>query len=405
VDEEGEPAVNATVQAFRQQYVNGKKQLAFASQANTNDLGEYRVFGLKPGRYWIAANARVAGAVLEDDAYIVTFFPRTADPAAATPIEAAAGAQVRNIDIALRRRRTVSVRGLATNEAGPAGASAMPCTVVLSPVSTRIGGSSRSAICSPQGNFDIRSVTPGSYTLNAIWSSGQDNLVAKMPVEVSNANIEDLRITVRNGVPVTGKVRVDGDAPADWKKLSVVFPPLDPQGIQFGRPPSPISEDGTFQAEGVRPDHYRVIVSNLPEDWYVKSIRSGQTDVLLDGLEVAGSTPPAIELVISPRAAQATGVVIGGKSQKPVPGATVVLVPQEKTRSARSEYYKSALTGASGRFTITGIPPGDYRVYVFDDVENGAWMDPEFLKDYEGEKLTLEDSARANLQLKLDIVE
>ena len=57
LDEDGEPVANVDVQVLRQQYMQGRKQMARTGGATTNDLGEYRVFGLPPGRYFVSANS------------------------------------------------------------------------------------------------------------------------------------------------------------------------------------------------------------------------------------------------------------------------------------------------------------------------------------------------------------
>jgi hypothetical protein len=408
LEEDGEPAVEAAVQILRQQYTNGKKQLTAGNSTLTNDLGEYRIFGIKPGRYWVSAHGRTVPNNPEEDEYVATFFPRTTDPTAATPVEVTPGAQVRNIDLTLRRMHTVSVRGRVLSELDPAttGANAR-CTVVLAPASNMAtGGASRSTTCSAEGTFEIKSVLPGAYTLNAFSVGVQQNLAARVPVQVGSSNVDNLSITIRRGVPLSGKVTVDGDVPLDTKRIGILLPPFDPEGLILSAPPSPkLKEDGSFEANDVRPERYRVTLSNLAEGWYVKSIRSGRADVLLEGLEISGASPPPIEVVLSPHAARVSGVVIGTKSQKPAPGAMVVLVPEDKARAGNPLYYRNILTDASGRYNFIDIPPGDYRVYVWDEVEVGAWVDPEFLKAHEGEKVSLDEDARANLQLKLDIVE
>jgi protocatechuate 3,4-dioxygenase beta subunit len=56
VDEDGEPVANAQVQAMRYRYTQGRKQLQPFGGSSTNDLGEYRMFGLAPGRYYLSAD-------------------------------------------------------------------------------------------------------------------------------------------------------------------------------------------------------------------------------------------------------------------------------------------------------------------------------------------------------------
>ena len=52
---DGQPAVNATVQALKATYPDGKRVLKPVQTAITNDLGEYRLFWLPPGSYFVSA--------------------------------------------------------------------------------------------------------------------------------------------------------------------------------------------------------------------------------------------------------------------------------------------------------------------------------------------------------------
>ena len=89
-------------------------------------------------------------------------------------------------------------------------------------------------------------------------------------------------------------------------------------------------------------------------------------------------------------------------TQQPAAGATVVLVPDGERRS-RPDLFRSASADDSGRFALRGIPPGDYRLLAWEDVEPGAWLEPDFLRDYErrGETLSVGERGRFNPQLKV----
>ena len=59
VDEFGEPIADASVTAMRSAWSNGKRRLQPAGRAaQTNDLGQYRIFGLAPGDYYVSATFR-----------------------------------------------------------------------------------------------------------------------------------------------------------------------------------------------------------------------------------------------------------------------------------------------------------------------------------------------------------
>jgi len=63
--------------------------------------------------------------------------------------------------------------------------------------------------------------------------------------------------------------------------------------------------------------------------------------------------------------------------------------------------YKSQSTDQYGRFDLRGIAPGDYKLFTWDEVEEGAWEDADFLKTFEetGEKVSVQegDSKSVNL--------
>src|SRR3954471_19916794 len=106
LDDQGEPVANARITLQSYQYVQGRKQLVPAGGGgSTNDLGEYRVFGIAPGKYYLSAtpmitspfaNDRSASAGPEED-YVSTYYPGTIDPASAAQLDVAAGAQLRGI--------------------------------------------------------------------------------------------------------------------------------------------------------------------------------------------------------------------------------------------------------------------------------------------------------------------
>jgi hypothetical protein len=196
---------------------------------------------------------------------------------------------------------------------------------------------------------------------------------------------------------------VDGDLPANLERVRVSLAPDEMGGVQFAPVPgSQLKPDGSFQFEDVGSDRYTVAVTNLPEGFFVKAVRSANLDVLTGGIEIAGQSPAPIEVLVSPNAGQVTGTVVN-KDQKPAIQITVVLVPQEKWRRERQQYYRTATTGLNGSFTFKDLIPGEYRIYAWEDVEYGAWMDPEFIKPVEsrGEAASVGEGAHLTVQLNL----
>ena len=81
-------------------------------------------------------------------------------------------------------------------------------------------------------------------------------------------------------------------------------------------------------------------------------------------------------------AAQVEGVVLDAK-QQPAKGALVALIP-DATRQSRISLFKTVRTDDNGRYSIQGIAPGDYSLYAFEDIDSGAYLDPDFIKPLGG---------------------
>ena len=80
-----------------------------------------------------------------------------------------------------------------------------------------------------------------------------------------------------------------------------------------------------------------------------------------------------------------------------------MLVPQEKERRDRESFYHTATTDQAGRFTFQNLVPGEYKVYAWEVVDYGAWMDPDFLAPHEsqGESVTVREGSPQSVQVNL----
>jgi hypothetical protein len=149
---------------------------------------------------------------------------------------------------------------------------------------------------------------------------------------------------------------------------------------------------GDFQVPVRQP---AAMLSNL----YVRSIRLGDLDVLNGGLHLDGPPDAPLEIVIGTTPGWVKGVV-RNRDREPVPNVTVSLLP-DLGRRARSDLYRTVSTDAAGRFTIEGVPPGDYVAFGWDGIESGDWQNPDFVALYEsrGSAVRVRDNAPANVEL------
>jgi hypothetical protein len=131
----------------------------------------------------------------------------------------------------------------------------------------------------------------------------------------------------------------------------------------------------------------------------MKSIRMGSRDLLLNPLHVDGQMEGRIEVVVGTDASTLNGRVLDERKE-PALNVKVVLVPDAPLRR-RWDLYKNVTTDQLGNFTIRSVPPGDYKVFAWEDVSDNIWTLAEFLKDDEarGKPIHIGSSSREQIDL------
>ncbi len=399
-DDEGDPAISAQVQALG---LRRTRPTGGVAAAQTNDLGEYRLFGLPPGQYYIVATNpnRLLSQGETDDSYLPTFYPSSPDWAQATTVQVRPGDEVRAINLTLTRVHGVRVRGRVVSPAAKKPAHGI--YVSLLPRETKLAwapfGNLGAAVQDEKGTFEIRGVPSGTYSLSANWDEGNRPYSGRVPVDVGSADIEGITLDLSPRIELGGRVRTNPGAKLDFTKLSIYLQPAE--NMMGGSGPSEMKVDGTFAIHNVSEGKYRLRVAGFPEEFYLRSVRMGDSEVVDTGLEITHSQPPGmLDLELSPDGGRIDGTVL--HDQKPVPAAFVVLVPDPPYRS-RDEMYSSKLTDALGRFSLLGLPPGNFKLFAWEQFEGLDFRDPEFIGSYErrGTSVLIREKQTQNVQLEL----
>ncbi len=397
-----EPAPNVSVEAMKYTYQNQRRQLTEIRSSTTDDRGEYRIWGLPPGKYYIrATHPRGQTAGPGGLVFVPIFYPGVTDPSRTQPVDLHPGDEATGIDLNFVSMHSVRVSGRVLNANSQPEKSAQVSLIGGSGSSTfTVGQASSDA----KGTFEIRGVPPGSYTLIAEqYGNGDSDKVmrGRAPLEVGETNISDAEVATSPGSSVSGHVRVEGKNPADLSKLSVVLDPLDDlASLGFAPDVSNVHllPDGTFQFHDVPEGTYRINVIPLPNGYYLKPGAEG--DAVESGVKVGRNRSAAVELTLSAGAGRVTGTVT--KDDQAFSGATVVLVP-DPPRRAEPRLYRQAITDAGGRFNIQDITPGNYKLFAWEEIDRGMYFDPDFLQSYEdsGKAVSVEEGATLNVELEL----
>jgi len=411
LDEDGEPVARAQVAFLRPMFVNGHKMLmpTFNSMAQTDDRGEYRAFGLAPGKYYVYADFDALGRGGQEagqrdasrQGYAPTLYPNATNVSQASLVEVAAGAEVSGIDFQLAPVRTYRIAGKMSGLAEGAGSMIM----VMSRDSGILPWNSlKRASPDHKGNFVVHGLVPGSYTVNAqSFSSGSETQMAEAIVNVTDSDVDGVVLDLGAAHEITGAIKAEAGADLKKKGLTVS---LNGEARMFGIGMSggQVQEDGTFKIRLQSPDRYRVNIYPMPEGAYVKSIRFGETEYPTGMIDMSkGVTGGELAIVIAGNGAQIDGNVRDQKDQ-PATSASVVLIPEQRDNHMM---YEMANTDQNGHFTIKGVTPGKYKAFAFDRVEYGQYEDPDFLKQFEekGEAVEVSAGDKTSKDLKLIVTD
>jgi hypothetical protein len=407
-DEAGKPLRGVTVQAMRSSYLRGRRELHDVGHVATSAAGEYRIMGLAPGKYCIYAKppASLKPKPASDKGYVPLYYAAANDRAHAITLVLRAGDQLAGIDVNLVPVRNVHIRGQVVNARTSLPSKEAEVTLLSDQGETIFSaGKSFSA-----GAFEFQDVPRGSYVVVAQQPSTPQEAKTMWgwtTVEVKDTDLDHVEVSVGPGVDVSGRIQVEGKTAEDLHNgITSMVGKLDPQGGQSLASLTPdidvasIKSDGTFVFREVPQGSYSVSFFLVPAGFYLGS--SGAGDVLETGITVTrGHSPPALELVLNSGAGRIDGTV--ASEELPAPAAVVALIPDGKQR-AQPNNYRQALSDQSGRFAVRNIAPGDYTLFAWEQIERGAYFDPEFLAQYEERGKAVHVEEGGHMTVKLDAI-
>ena len=150
------------------------------------------------------------------------------------------------------------------------------------------------------------------------------------------------------------------------------------------------------------PSVYQVQVQPLPPGMYVKAIRFGSQDLTKSMLDLSSGSGGVIDVTLSPNVADISGVVHGSDGS-PVVGGIITLWTPGVPSTDSVDFTRTARTDDNGQFKLPNLPPGNYRVAAWEQVDQGLAMVPEFRMKFEGKAVavTLNENDHAQIQPEL----
>jgi hypothetical protein len=356
--------------------------------ASTNDLGEYRLYWIPTGDYYLTVrdnSGPSANFVGMTQRYVTTYYPGVASPGEADTLRVPPGVELGGINLTLSRMKATSVRGRLVSPVADVADSVTivnmapvdESTIVMDRVAVNFNDASKT--------FAAQNVLPGRYRIVVtLRIPNRFNLSGETVVNVGEEPVENVVVSVAPSQRISGSFQVQDSSPEvrqaiEAKQVHVNLRP-DPS-LAFLSGSGEVGKDGSFVLNDVGVVRYRVEVFGLPPDAYVASERLGGADILENGFTLRGDPPGPMEIAVSGLGGRIAGVVRDPQNQI-VSSGRVVLVPESGLRN-RKDLFKVATLDQYGRFNMQGITPGRYKLFAFEDVPLGAYFDSEFLRPYE----------------------
>jgi hypothetical protein len=415
VDEFGEPVTGANVSPLRFRFANGQRQLAPVGTGDTtDDLGQYRLHGLPPGDYYVAARQTVftfLGTSEDKSGYGQTFYPAAQNVNEASRLTVGIGQEAQNIVISLVPSRIANVSGTMTLANGKPVKQGM---VMIREVGNQVISSVRPGMIQ-DGAWTISGIAPGEYQLvgqaidlEALAAAGSPLGMTPefvtQPLTVTGEDVTGIVLISGAGGSARGTIRFEGgDPPAAPPAMSALMA-IDTSEVGLPMPAAGlVKPDWTFEMKGLT-GRRKIAFNNPPAGWTLKSIIVNGTDVIDTGLEVApGAEVADVEVLLTNRTTEVTGTVQDAKGAAVPDYAVVVFATDSQLWGYTSRYVRVGRADQTGRFMIAGLPAGSYTAVALDYLESGQESDPEFLERLKslGTSLRLAEDEKKALTLKI----
>jgi protocatechuate 3,4-dioxygenase beta subunit len=367
LDEEGAPIADARVTALKLNDEGGEP--TSQGGATTDDLGAFRLYGLTPGTFLVEARGELSGAMYGGTAFgdltkppgfVPTYYPGTVSRVDAQRVRVAGrGRDITGLEIRLVRSRTFDIAGVVLDSQG------RPASRLRLSFWDLAAGSGGSTSLDAQARFQRRGLLPGEYLFAVEPNEYVDDDSAPREfgyarVVVSDADIEDLVITTRPGVNISGRVVFEQPPPVGLSEMQISIEETRASAAFRMRHVSRVQPDYSFLLRDLfGPLLLRI---NPPRGWWLKAVLLGNSDITDAPTDFQAEHSGRLQIVLTTRAASIEGTVADEKGEL-VRDATIVVFSGTREEWIRnSTRTRFAGIDRDGRFRLIGLRAGKYLI-------------------------------------------
>jgi hypothetical protein len=297
-----DPMANVEIQLKR---VDGKP--ALGPQVYSNDRGEFRLYGLRPGRYRVCVAPQGSFVQSSDAArFIRTCYPAATSESSSAEI-ALNDSDVAGIEIRVQRTGTFAISGSVEDASGDLVDGAW-----VNAWSLEGDKDIRSSGRTRNGQFDVPGLPPGRYIVSASIGGPPDpggtlpavrqREMGFSTIELGNADAAGVTIRLFKGTTIRGRVVFEGnEAPRVRPRQLEVQAGAASSWWRLGRPAAATVDDKlNFELSDIFRLPATVHLTGLPAGWIVNAVRYGERDITDVAIDFgADPRPSRLEILVT----------------------------------------------------------------------------------------------------------
>lgn len=437
--ESGDPMPNTQVLAIPIAQATAGGRYTGSADFVSDDLGAFRIFGLEPGAYLLAALPAVgrgeveARTEAEYDAiareltqsagrrspapgppsgpppdlrgYAPTYYPGTPVVTYGVPVTVAAGQVQDGIDIPIIMFRMSTVSGTVVGTDGrPARAVSLSAEAIGPPLPLLAALGVRANRPDAQGRFTLDNVPPGTYRITARAGGvtlGPDGTTASIStnaqtewataeISTSGDNVEGVHLALQPGLAFEGQVTAENAPPELLKGATITMQPVGRNGqavvngsVFLGNPErtATVADGGRFSVTGIQPGLYEVQLrlSSPGSAWAIRSITVSERELRDAPLTFAQGSITGATITLTNQRTEVAGTLSTASGVPASDYYVVIFAADRALWHPTSPRVRVVRPGADGAFSARDLPAGDYRIAALTDVEDDEWKSAEFL--------------------------
>lgn len=204
--------------------------------------------------------------------------------------------------------------------------------------------------------------------------SDEEALWLERPLTIGDRDITDLKLTLNDGVTVSGRVIFEGDDPASLPpNTGLLLSAEDKARFAYDSGFAPLTPVGSLRFK-VYPGRRVLIGPGEPSGWSLKQVFLNGEEIGDGPITVPGTGSDGLRVVLTRERTTLSGVIspTPGRESQPV----VVVFPADRRRWTllEDDFQRARLIPVeNGTFELNGLLAAEYFVAAVDDSVMAGW--------------------------------